>query len=141
MIVVHVRDDVGFRRGQRAASRGEHADRRLDPVDAAEPGDEMAALDRDPVEVEIGKAGIERALEGWRAQKRAEQRRVVGALGPPEHASARGPVSGSAWPAGAVEQQRDPRIGRDVLRVLGEVGQQQQRAARRGRSATSTSEA
>ena len=86
----------------------------------------MAALDRDPVEAEIGKAGIERARRVTRGKAR-EQARIGNRLGPPDQGQPR-PVERVGMALGAVEQQRDARVEGDVAAVLGEVGQQQQRA-------------
>ena len=99
MVAVHMRDDLGLRIGERPGIGRKAQFRGLDPGDAAKAGDEMAALDFDPIEVEIGKTGIGRALEGWRAVKRASGARVVAAFGAAREASAAGPASGSGCPA------------------------------------------
>ena len=98
----------------------------FDPVDPAEAGDEMAAFDRDPIEMEIGKAGIDGARRVVRGEAR-EAARVVDRLGLPDHGQAR-PGQRVGVARGGVEQQRDPRVEGDIAAVLREIGQQQKRA-------------
>ena len=54
------RDDRRLRRSE-AAMRRQQQIGAVDPFDAAKPGDEMAALDDEPVNTEIGEARVERA--------------------------------------------------------------------------------
>ena len=60
MILVDPGQQRRLGRGERArVGRGPQSCG-LDPLDPAEPGDQMSALDRDPIEPEIGEAGIRR---------------------------------------------------------------------------------
>jgi hypothetical protein len=109
-----------------SASRGQGG-RRLDqerarrqPVDAAEAVDQMGALDRQPVEVEILEIGV---------HGRDQIAVAVARLGAPRqpsphgHALARERVLALV---GAVEQQRRARVGGEISGVVGEVGEEQQ---------------
>ena len=108
------------------ASRGEAQLVGLDPGDPAEAGDEMAALDGDPVEVEIGKAGIARARRVARGEAGGGAR-IVAPFGPAEQRQPR-PGERVGMAGRVFEQQRDQRVGSEVAGVLGEIGQQQERA-------------
>src|SRR6185312_5319320 len=87
MILVHMAQDAGFRRGEGVEAGGQQR-RSLDPVDAAEAGDEMGARDGDPVEMKIGEAGIGlgRGVAGAEA---GEKRWILYPLGAAEEARAR----------------------------------------------------
>ena len=113
------------------ASGGNRKSRAVDPLDPAEAGDEVAALDHDAVEMEIAKTGIGGARRVVRDKAR-EATRIIGRLSPPEQGQAR-PGQGIGMALGGVEQQRDPRIERDVAAVLRQIGQQQQAGSRRDR--------
>ena len=127
MIGVHMRDDLRLGRGQRGGIGGKAQSLALDPGDAAEPGDQMAALDRDAVEVKIGEPGV----DGARGVPRGEagrEARIVDALGAPEQRSAaarRADRHSRQSPRTAARRAARPAR---LLRVLCEVGQQQQRA-------------
>jgi len=60
MMLVHVPDELWLRRSERGGVRGKQQIAAFDPVNPAETGDQVPAFDRDPIEVEIGKAGIKR---------------------------------------------------------------------------------
>jgi hypothetical protein len=99
---------------------------RLDPVDPPEPGDQMRALDRDAVQLEVGEAGVSLGAGVPGGEARQEMGRGC-RLHAAQDACAR---SGQGiLPAGsAIEQQRHARVVREVAGVLGQVGEQQQRA-------------
>ena len=131
----HRRDPRSYARrisGSAAASalmhrRQTRRSRALDPVDPAEAGDEMAALDRDPIETEIGKAGIDgarRVVRGEAGAERADRRRRSA------RPSKRQPRPGQrVGIARGASNSSEIRGSKAILRrVLGEIGQQQQRA-------------
>src|SRR4029077_2277935 len=91
---------------------------------------EVAALDGDPVEVEIGKAGIARARRvagGEAGGARGSAAGILNPLRPAQQREAR-PGERVRMLTGAVEQQRHLWVGNEVPGVLGEIGQEQQRA-------------
>ena len=68
-----------------------------------------------------------------------ERRAIVDRSAAPEQRQPR-PGERVGMAGGGLEQQRHPRIGSDIAGVLGEIGQQQQRAGIDGRRRTATSE-
>ena len=121
-----MREDLRLRRSERGGVRGKQQIAAVDPVNPAETGDQVPAFDGDPIETEIGEAGIDGARRVMRGEA-GETARVLDGSGLPDHGQAR---PGQRVPVArrAVEQQRDPRIERDVAAVLRQIGQQQKRA-------------
>src|SRR5438552_18893858 len=60
MVFVHMFQDLGFGRRERADIAREQKVAAVDPVDPAEARDEMPVLDLHPVEMEVAKAGVAR---------------------------------------------------------------------------------
>ena len=114
-------------RSQETSAAGPSSALGVDPVDAPEPGDEMGARHLQPVKAKILETGVERR----RGMPRHET--PQSAHGSPSGCSSpstvtRAPVRGSSRPCGAVKQQRGARVLFQVLGVLGERRDQQQRA-------------
>jgi hypothetical protein len=113
-------------RGESGGRSVEAQFERLDPCDPAEARDEMPAFDRDPIEVEIAKAGI----GGVRRMSRRETgrcSRIVASLGPAELGQP-GTRERIGMPGHILEEQGDSGVGEQVLGMLGEIREQQQRA-------------
>jgi hypothetical protein len=64
MIGVHVRDDFRLGCGQSRGVAGKAQVFAFDPGDAAEPGNQMTALDFDAIKMKIGEIGIDGARGG-----------------------------------------------------------------------------
>src|ERR1700749_23172 len=95
-------------------------------MNASKTCDEMSTFDGDLIEAEIGKTGIERTLRAIRREA-GQKSQILNGNSLSDHGEA---WTGQRIPVTrcAVEQQRHPRIERNVPAVLCQVGQQKERA-------------
>jgi hypothetical protein len=121
VVGIHMRDDLRLGGGERGRIRGESQALALDPGNAAEPGDEMAALDRDAMKVEIGETGVD-GTGGMPRREAGRAARIVNPAGAPEQRQPR-PGERVGIPGGRLEQQLHKGLGREVLCVRCEIGQ------------------
>lgn len=126
MVLVHMGDDAGLGGGEFAGIGAVVAQRRrVHPVDAPEAGDQMRRARLDGEEAEIAEIGIARGAGMAGEEARAAFRRVAA----PRDTLHRHARAGQRFveAGGAVEQQRDARLGGDVARMVGQPRDQQHR--------------
>ena len=122
--MVHVRDDLRLGGRQCRRWRRSHLGLRQ-PADLAEASHQMSALDRHPVEAEVGKCGVQRGI-GMARQEAGPRPGIVVRHGAAHQRDA-GTGQGLVEAGGAVEQQRDPVVRGNGLAVLGQGADQQDR--------------
>ena len=120
-------DDLFFGGGQRSgrlciAAQGIA----FEPVRPREAAYEVAARGGEPVDVEVGEAGIERGI-GVAGEKAALKPWLLGARDAPQHAQA-GAGLRILQPRCGLDEQARAWIAGEVAGVVGDIGQQQDRA-------------
>jgi hypothetical protein len=126
VIFVHVRDYPGLCSCKLADVAGEYQVMAFDPPGLAEPGNEVSAVNDNPVKAKIAKTRVHRTGRMMRGKSR-EAARIMDRFSPPEQCYPR-PSQRVGVTLGGVEQQGDPRVESDITTVLGETGEQQERA-------------